>query len=49
MIDLAFEGVEEGAQIERQDKLQSKRAQMEGIVGSPMYLFRVAKDIVEHC
>jgi type I restriction enzyme, R subunit len=47
-IDPEFEEVTEGEEIERKEKLKSKWAQLEAIVGSEKRLKLVAKDIVEH-
>jgi type I restriction enzyme R subunit len=47
-IDTDFEEVTEGEEIERKEKLKSKWAQLEAIVGSEKRLNIVAKDIVEH-
>jgi type I restriction enzyme R subunit len=47
-IDPEFEEVTEGEEVERKEKLKSKWAQLEAIVGSEKRLKLVAKDIVEH-
>jgi len=47
-IDAEFEEVTEGEEIERKEKLKTKWAQLEAIVGSPRRLELVARDIVEH-
>ncbi|MFI5397299.1 MAG: type I restriction endonuclease subunit R [Candidatus Binatia bacterium] len=47
-IDPDFEEVTEGEEVERKEKLKSKWAQLEAIVGSEKRLKLVAKDIVEH-
>ena len=47
-IDLEFEEVTEGEEIERKEKLKSKWAQLEAIVGSDRRLALVAQDIVDH-
>jgi type I restriction enzyme R subunit len=47
-IDPEFEEVTEGEEIERKEKLKSKWAQLEAIVGSEKRLALVARDIVEH-
>jgi len=47
-IDPQFEEVTEGEEVERKEKLKSKWAQLEAIVGSDKRLKLVAKDIVEH-
>ena len=47
-IDPDFEEVTEGEEVERKEKLKSKWAQLEAIVGSGKRLKLVAKDIVEH-
>jgi hypothetical protein len=47
-IDPQFEEVTEGEEVERKEKLKSKWAQLEAIVGSERRLRLVAKDIVEH-
>jgi type I restriction enzyme R subunit len=47
-IDPDFEEVTEGEEVERKEKLKSKWAQLEAVVGSEKRLKLVAKDIVEH-
>jgi type I restriction enzyme R subunit len=47
-IDPEFEEVTEGEETERKEKLKSKWAQLEAVVGSEKRLKLVAKDIVEH-
>jgi type I restriction enzyme R subunit len=47
-IDPDFEEVTEGEEVERKEKLKSKWAQLEAVVGSDKRLKLVAKDLVEH-
>ncbi|RPI13217.1 MAG: type I restriction endonuclease subunit R [Ignavibacteriae bacterium] len=47
-IDPDFEEATENEEVERKDKLKSKWARMEAIVGSEKRIKTVAKDIVEH-
>ncbi len=47
-IDPEFEEVTEGEEVERKEKLKSKWAQLEAVVGAERRLKLVAKDIVEH-
>jgi type I restriction enzyme, R subunit len=47
-IDPEFEEVTEGEEVKGKDKLKSKWARMEKVVGSPRRIERIAKDIVEH-
>jgi type I restriction enzyme R subunit len=47
-IDPEFEEATEGEEIERKEKLKSKWAQLEAVVGSDRRLDLVAHDIVEH-
>lgn len=47
-IDPEFEEVTEGEEIERKERLKSRWAQLEAIVGSEKRLKLVARDIVEH-
>jgi len=47
-IDPEFEEVTEGEEVERKDKLKTKWAQLEAIVGSDKRLNQIANDIVEH-
>ena len=47
-IDPGFEEATEGEEVERKEKLKSKWAQLEAIVGAERRLALLAKDIVEH-
>ncbi len=47
-IDPEFEEATEGEEVERKEKLKSKWAQLEAVVGSDKRLALVARDIVEH-
>jgi type I restriction enzyme R subunit len=47
-IDLDFEEVTEGEEVERKEQLKSKWAQQEAIVGSENRLAIVARDLVDH-
>jgi len=47
-IDPDFEEATEGEEVERKEKLKSKWAQLEAVVGSRKRLAVVARDIVEH-
>ena len=47
-IDPEFEEVTEGEEVERKEKLKSKWAQLEAVVGSERRLKLIAKDFVEH-
>jgi type I restriction enzyme R subunit len=47
-IDPEFEEVTEGEEVERKEKLKSKWAQLEAIVGSEKRLKLVARDLIEH-
>lgn len=47
-IDADFEEVTEGEEITRKEKLKSKWARLEAIVGSENRIKRIAKDIVNH-
>ena len=47
-IDPEFEEVTEGEEVERKEKLKTRWAQLEAIVGSEKRLKLVAKDMVEH-
>jgi len=47
-LDLDFEEVTEGEEVARKDRLKSKWAQMEAIVGSQKRLEVIAKDLVDH-
>ena len=48
LIDPEFEEATEGEEVERKEKLKSKWAQLEAVVGSGKRLQLVARDIVEH-
>jgi type I restriction enzyme R subunit len=48
MVDPEFEEVTEGEEIERKERLKSKWAQLEAVVGSDKRVKLLAKDIVEH-
>ncbi len=48
VIDEEFEEVTEGEEIDRKEKLKTKWAQLEAIVGAPQRIKLIAKDIVEH-
>lgn len=48
IIDSAFEEATEGEEVERKEKLKSRWAQLEAIVGSDKRLDLVARDLVEH-
>ncbi len=48
VIDEEFEEVTEQEEVERKEKLKSKWAQLEAIVGTEQRLRLIAKDIVEH-
>lgn len=48
LIDPQFDFVTEGQEMESQEKLKSKWARMEAIVGSQTRIKRVAKDLVDH-
>ena len=48
IIDAGFEEVTEGEEVERREKLKTKWAQLEAIVGAEKRLALVARDIVEH-
>ena len=48
LIDEEFEEATEGEEIERKEKLKTKWAQLEAIVGAEKRLALVARDIVEH-
>ncbi|MDY7091557.1 MAG: type I restriction endonuclease subunit R [Acidobacteriota bacterium] len=48
VIDPRFEEVTEGEELERKEKLKSKWAQLEALVGSEQRLEVVARDLVEH-
>ncbi|HEY8766548.1 MAG TPA: type I restriction endonuclease subunit R, partial [Dehalococcoidia bacterium] len=47
-IDPQFEEVTEGEEVERKEKLKSKWAQLEAVVGSEKRLKLVAQDLVDH-
>jgi type I restriction enzyme R subunit len=47
-IDPEFEEATEGEEVERKEKLKSKWAQLEAVVGADKRLALVARDIVEH-
>ncbi len=47
-IDLDFEEATEGEEVERKEKLKTKWAQLEAVVGSPQRLKVIARDIVDH-
>ncbi|MCC7080410.1 MAG: type I restriction endonuclease subunit R [Burkholderiales bacterium] len=47
-IDPGFEEATEGEEVERKEKLKTKWAQLEAVVGADKRLALVAKDIVEH-
>ena len=47
-IDAGFEEVTEGEEVDRREKLKSKWAQLEAIVGAEKRVALVARDIVEH-
>ncbi len=47
-IDLNFEEATEGEEVERKEKLKSKWAQMEALVGAPQRIERIAADLVTH-
>ncbi len=47
-LDADFEEATEGEEIERKEKLKSKWAQLEAVIGSEKRLQLIAKDIVEH-
>ena len=47
-IDPDFEEATEGEEVERKEKLKTKWAQLEAVVGSPHRLKLVARDIVSH-
>ena len=47
-IDTDFDEVTEGEEVERKEKLKTKWAQLEAVVGSGKRLELVARDIVEH-
>jgi type I restriction enzyme R subunit len=47
-IDREFEEVTEGEEVERKEKLKTKWAQLEAVVGAEKRLALIAQDIVEH-
>ena len=47
-IDAGFEEVTEGEEVDRREKLKTKWAQLEAVVGSKKRVALVARDIVEH-
>jgi type I restriction enzyme, R subunit len=47
-IDVNFEEATEGEEVERKEKLKTKWAQLEAVVGSERRVALLAKDIVEH-
>lgn len=47
-IDVEFDEVTEGEEVERKEKLKTKWAQLEAIVGSEHRLKLIARDLVEH-
>ena len=47
-IDLAFEEATEGEEVERREKLKTKWAQLEAVVGSEKRVKQVVEDIVAH-
>jgi len=47
-IDPEFEEATEGEEVERKERLKSKWAQLEAVVGADKRLERVARDLVEH-
>jgi type I restriction enzyme R subunit len=47
-IDLDFEEATEGEEVERKEKLKTKWAQLEAVVGSPKRLEVIARDLVDH-
>ncbi|GMV60647.1 MAG: hypothetical protein AMXMBFR72_37330 [Betaproteobacteria bacterium] len=47
-IDPQFEEVTEGEEVERKEKLKSKWAQLEAVVGTEKRLKLIARDLVEH-
>jgi type I restriction enzyme R subunit len=47
-IDSAFEEVTEGEEVERKEKLKSKWAQLEAVVGADKRVKQIARDIIEH-
>jgi type I restriction enzyme, R subunit len=47
-IDKDFEEATEGEEIERKEKIKTRWAQLEAIVGSPKRIELIAKDIIDH-
>jgi len=47
-IDIDFEEATEGEEVERKEKLKSKWAQLEAVVGSENRIRLIARDLVEH-
>jgi type I restriction enzyme R subunit len=47
-IDPEFEEATEGEEVERKEKLKSRWAQLEAVVGADQRLDRIARDLVEH-
>ena len=47
-IDPKFEEVTEGEEVERREKLKSKWAQLEAVVGSENRIKQIARDLVDH-
>jgi type I restriction enzyme R subunit len=47
-IDPQFEEATEGEEVERKEKLKSRWAQLEAVVGTEKRLKRIARDLVEH-
>jgi type I restriction enzyme R subunit len=47
-IDAEFEEATEGEEVERKEKLKSRWAQLEAVVGADGRLDRIARDLVEH-
>jgi type I restriction enzyme R subunit len=47
-IDEEFEEVTEGEELERKERLKTKWAQLEAVVGAPQRLKEIAQDIVQH-
>jgi len=47
-IDVEFEEVTEGEEVEHKEKLKSKWARLEKVIGSEKRIRRIAKDIIQH-
>ena len=47
-IDPKFEEITEGEEVERREKLKSKWAQLEAVVGSENRIRKIARDLVDH-